>query len=50
VKTRQSLLALNELFGDEAVEEWRQLCTAPKLVSGEWTSVYRVPKAKGRSH
>ena len=47
VKTRQALLGLTELFGEEKVEEWRKLNTEPKLVKGEWTSVYRVPKSKG---
>jgi hypothetical protein len=49
-KSRHALVALNDLFGDKNVEEWRKQGTAPQQVNGEWTSVYRMPKAKGTSH
>jgi hypothetical protein len=48
-KSRHALVALNDLFGDKNVEEWRKQGTAPQQVNGEWTSVYCMPKAKGTS-
>ena len=47
LKTHQAFFALCNEFGSDKVAGWSKLPTAPKLVNGVWTRVYRHPISKG---
>jgi hypothetical protein len=47
-KRLEHYFGLSHLNGRDRVKRWSKLSTEPKLVKGEWQSVYRYKESKGK--